>query len=205
MNTTTVFTDIYNNNFWGSTESRSGEGSELKNTLYLRTALPALLSKLEIKSILDIPCGDYKWMQYVDLSNITYIGADIVPELIYNNKLQHAGMDFRVLDITSDSLPQTDVIFCRDCFVHLSYSLIESAITNIIKTDFKYILLTTFIGDRYNIDINTDGNWRPLNFEKPPFSLPKPVEILDERCTEGEGNYTDKSIGVWTLEQFNQR
>jgi len=44
------------------------------------------LQSLQIKTLLDAPCGDGNWINKVDLSGITYIGADIVPEIIETNK-----------------------------------------------------------------------------------------------------------------------
>lgn len=37
-----------------------------------------MLKKYSIKSILDIPCGDFSWMKKIELDGIEYIGADIV-------------------------------------------------------------------------------------------------------------------------------
>ena len=40
--------------------------------------LPELLESLEVKSIVDVPCGDHGWMSTLDLSPYDYIGIDIV-------------------------------------------------------------------------------------------------------------------------------
>jgi hypothetical protein len=84
-----VFTEIYKSNLWGSSESISGTGSVKEQTESLINELDKLLKDMNISSILDIPCGDFNWMQKVDLSNIDYIGADIVEELIENNIKQY--------------------------------------------------------------------------------------------------------------------
>ena len=57
---------------------------------------------MKITSVLDIPCGDFNWMQKVDLSNIEYIGADIVEELIKKNIEIYEGKNnlrFKVLNL----------------------------------------------------------------------------------------------------------
>jgi len=43
------------------------------------------------------------------------------------------------------------------------------------------------------------GDWRPLNFEKPPFCFPAPEVILMEGCMEEGGAYADKALGVWEV------
>jgi hypothetical protein len=92
------FTEIYNNNGWCSPESRSGNGSELKNTIKLRSELPYLFVKYNIKSILDIPCGDFNWMKEVDLTNIEYKGADIVESLINLNNTIEQKLDLGIFN-----------------------------------------------------------------------------------------------------------
>ena len=81
------FTWIYKKKIWSKGESRSGPGSTLKYTENLRKQLPILFQKYSIQKIFDAPCGDFNWMRLVvDKLDVNYLGADIVPELIKNNK-----------------------------------------------------------------------------------------------------------------------
>ena len=77
---------IYNENFWESEESRSGIGSEIENTKEVLKALEHFIKEFKIKSIIDIPCGDYNWMSSMDMRNLKYQGHDIVKQLITDNK-----------------------------------------------------------------------------------------------------------------------
>jgi len=70
-----VFTNIYNTNRWGSSESVSGLGSELKNTEVLVEFLGKLFRELGIQSVLDLPCGDFNWMKQMGLSGRRHRGA----------------------------------------------------------------------------------------------------------------------------------
>jgi len=81
-----IFTGIYLSNGWSGKESKSGTGSDLDQTRIIRQQIPKLFRKLGIKSVLDVPCGDFWWFKEMDLGNIKYIGADIVPELIKSNR-----------------------------------------------------------------------------------------------------------------------
>jgi hypothetical protein len=45
-----------------------------------------------------------------------------------------------------------------------------------------------------NADIQT-GGWRPINLQLPPYNLPKPIKLIDERCPLED--YRDKSLGLW--------
>jgi hypothetical protein len=80
-----VFTDIFCNNNWGDVDSVSGTGSSILQTEHLRKEITNLFNNLKIHTVLDIPCGDFYWMRTLDLSDINYIGADIVKEIIQQN------------------------------------------------------------------------------------------------------------------------
>ncbi len=196
----TVFGSIYLKNRWGSSVSRSGTGSDLGQTSALRAALPKLLSVIDCRVLLDIPCGDFYWMARTELDLDKYIGADIVSSLIEANEREfgRGNRIFTQLDLTSGPLPSADVVLCRDGLVHLAYHDILRALNAIRASGSTYLLTTTFVGRPKNYDILT-GAWRPLNLQLPPFSFPPPLRIVDEQCTEGGGRFADKSLGLWRI------
>ena len=181
-----IFVKYYEINKWGNKESVSGSGSTLLATQYLIPDLELLLKKYNIKSMLDIPCGDFNWMSKVNLSNIHYHGADIVDNLISENQEKYPDHKFSILDITTDDLPKVDLIFCRDCLFHLPNEMIELAINNIKISGSKYLLTTSFPETNVNKNIKV-GQWRPINLEISPFFLNK-IDIICEK------NYKDKSM-----------
>lgn len=195
-----VFADIYKSNTWRGKDSRSGTGSDAHQTRIVVKELPVLFRDFGISTMLDIPCGDFRWMKEVDLSRVDYIGADIVDDLISDNAEQHArrGVSFRKLDLLEDRLPRVDLVFCRDCLVHLSFYDILRALQNVCRSESRFILTTTFTGRSENRDIAT-GQWRVLNLALEPFVLPAPRRIIEEGCTEGGGAYADKSLGLWQI------
>ncbi len=194
------FSHIYRTNLWGSDESVSGSGSAIDQTSAIRARLPLLLRKYGIISMLDLPCGDFGWMREADLSGIDYWGGDIVADLIVNHQREFggAGRRFAVFDLTRDMLPQVDLVFCRDCLVHLSFAHIWDAIRNLKSGGSRWLLTTTFPEHPVNQDID-DGDWRLLNLEKPPFLFPPPAELLNEECKEHDGAFADKSLGLWRI------
>ena len=197
-----VFTQKRRENAWGSSESLSGPGSELEKTKTLIMELPKLFNSKGIKSILDIPCGDFNWMKNVDLSAVDYIGADIVDELTLENLKNYSseGRKFLTLDLITDKLPKVDLIFVRDCFVHLSYKDIMNAINNIKRSGCKYLFTTTFVDYRDNHDIIT-GDWRPINLQDAPFNFPAPEYTLIEDPQSSE-EFRDKAMGLWLIEKL---
>lgn len=195
-----IFTDYARSNKWGDKDSLSGKGSNLDATADLRGLLPRLLRDLGAKSLLDVPCGDFYWMQHVDLSGIEYLGGDIVPDLIEANRRAHAqpGVAFEVIDLIRGPVPTADVIFVRDCLVHLSHDHVRAALTNIARSGGKWLLTTTFPETDFNEDIAT-GQWRPIDLNKPPFSLSLPERLIAEGQAHLKGQGNGKMLGLWQI------
>lgn len=189
-----VFSDIYHTNFWRSEESVSGTGSTLEATSRLQYKLRDFFSREHTQSLLDIPCGDFNWGKLVDWPP-TYIGADIVPEIIEQNRAKYPGRTFYVLDATKDELPEVEVIFCRDMLGHFSNRDVQLAIKNFRASGSKYLLSTTFPQVENSGDIVT-GQWRPINLAQ-YFGLGQPIEIINEGL---DGKFKDKSLGLWRLQ-----
>ena len=195
------FRRIHDTNLWGAPESASGLGSELDATAVLRAELPRLLRKLGVTSLLDAPCGDARWISQADLG-VRYVGIDIVPSLISGLQGRAtAGAikgEYHLADITDDPLPRCDAILCRDVLVHLSFANIARAVGNFQNSGAVWLIATTFPEWQANADCE-DGDWRALNFERPPFDWGPPAELLNENCEEAGGGWRDKSLGVWRL------
>jgi hypothetical protein len=194
------FAYIYETNMWGGEESKSGVGSATCATAQLRPQLLEMLGELQTRTLLDIPCGDFSWISEVADRIPRYVGADIVGHLILKNIRDCSGPNrtFVRLDLTSDELPEADIVLCRDCLVHLSFDNIVKAIANIKRSTARYLAATTFPEHRENLDI-VDGDWRLLNLQIPPFSFPDPIRGISEGCTELDGAYADKTLGLWRI------
>lgn len=167
----------------------------------MRESIPRVLGELGVESVLDAPCGDFTWMREIDLGNISYVGADIVEEVIRKNAISFSrnNRSFVVADIVTDELPKADIVLCRDCFVHLSNKDIVRALRNFRRSGSTYLLTTTFHRAKWNDDLVSGRGWRPVNLNIPPFDFPPPLQLLIEECTELDGEYCDKGLGLWKL------
>lgn len=185
-----LFNLIYSENLWGSEESESGEGSSLDGTLNVRKSLPEIFRAYNVKSIFDAPCGDFSWMsQVVSRSQVTYVGGDIVLDLITKLQVENRlpNVEFLHFDLTRDTPPQVDLMICRDCLFHLSYEHGISVLKNFLDSGISYLLTTTH-------DINADGlqnknirtgGFRFINIFAPPYSLPSNYLLKIDDSAEG--------------------
>lgn len=198
-----IFTEYFKNNTWRGKESVSGPGSDYEQTKFLIPELQILIDSLEIKTMLDAPCGDFNWMKRLDLSRLTYTGADIVEQLIdkNNRRYKQTNISFKTMDIVKDKIPTVDLIMVRDCFVHLTNQDIISALRNIKNSKSKYLLTTNFFWEHMqnNKDIAT-GGWRRLNLTSKPFNFPYPKQIIIEGNIQS--NDRDKTLSLWNVEDI---
>jgi len=198
------FTNVYQKNLFKGKESLSGEGSNMIQTAKIRKEIPLLIKELKIKSLIDAPCGDFFWMREVELPVERYIGVEIVKELVERNQNKFGDKQkiFTELNIIKDVMPMADMILCRDCLVHLSLKQGIQVINNFKRSGSKYLLITTFVNRLSNDDLG-NGFWRTINIEKPPFNFPNPIKIINEKCTEHNAKYSDKSLGLFLLKDIH--
>src|SRR5688572_25514707 len=154
-----TFEKVAAENYWFDAESLSGPGSNLSQTKIIREHIPPLLRKLGIKKMMDAPCGDYYWMKEIknELSQIldSYIGVDIVPQLVETNNANYSDdiFSFREMDITQDHLPGVELIFTRDCLIHLSHRNNFKILKNYKRSKARYLLVSTYTKPRPNMDV----------------------------------------------------
>lgn len=192
-----VFEQIYTRNAWQSSESRSGPGSTLERTEILRRELPPMLARLGVRTLVDAPCGDCNWRQHTAIDLDAYIGVDIVPTLIEENRRRfpHPNWRFELADLVEDDLPRGDAVLCRDALIHLSLADILRALSNIRRSGAKYLLATSHETISANTDVTT-GGWRSVNLMLAPFNLPPPLERIIENPQTG------KILGIWMLAEM---
>ena len=194
------FSSIYRNRIWlnGRADgSLSGLGSELKNTKSIRLHLPELLGSLHTKTLLDVGCGDFNWMNCVSL-NCQYVGVDVAQQVIDQNTQRYgtANRTFLTLDATKDPLPPVDTVLCREVLFHLSFNDIRSLIQNLRANGVSILVATNDIATGFNSDI-VSGDFRLLNLTKPPFRFPMPeFSIPDEGVSPG------RILGAWHLKDL---
>jgi SAM-dependent methyltransferase len=188
-----VFTNIFKRNWWNNNESRSGWGAELNRTVSIRAALPDFAQRHSVRSLLDAPCGDFHWMRHVQWpSGFRYVGADIVRDLIAENRLRYSDVEFMELDVLQDPFPAVDAWLARDLMIHFPDEAVTAALNQFRKSSMRFLLATTYPNARQNNNIKF-GQVRHINLCAAPFGLPPPLEIL----SEDDDPVTGRVIGVW--------
>lgn len=188
----------------------SGMGSSPHATEPLRNLLHNLFNDptKNIKSHLDAPCGDFVWMQLVDVSKIVYLGGDITTVTINENNKCFAkpNVKFIPFDLTCSPIPEVDLMLTRDILFHLTDDVVMQILRRIGQSEVRYWLSTTFL------TLNSDHKFKPVSYEQvkrganstigyrdinlfdEPFCLPKP-ELKVREATPGNPRY----VALWKL------
>lgn len=182
-----TFQFIYKTRRWWSAQYEyapgdffSGSGSyaaELVNPYV--SLVKELVSKKEIKTIVDLGCGDFNVGSKIAPFVSDYIGCDIVPELIERNKNRFSNdkCKFVCLDIVDDELPAADLCLIREVFMHLSNDEVMQVLPKLRQ--YKYVLITETIlrnEEGFNKEI-PHGGYRGVSLEREPFCM-KGTEML---------------------------
>jgi SAM-dependent methyltransferase len=194
-----IFAEIYESHAWDQSGSsapyRSGPGSQAAVTArYEAFVLSYLTRHPEIHAMVDIGCGDFQVASRIleglarQQRRIDYIGCDIAANVIAYNTATHArpGIEFRVLDVTSEPPPTGDIVTVREVLQHLSNAHIAVALENLSRC-FKTAIITESVHTDTkvpNIDIisgyrTRDGYRSGVYVDKPPFGL----RVLEEDLT----------------------
>ena len=114
----------------GLPETPCGRGSTLASTESVREALPELVQKYGIRTVVDAGAGDLNWVQRVNW-DVEYYPFDLIPR---HPKVQQA-------DITRDVLPVCDLILCRHVLNHLQRFDVQQALKH-FRDAGTYLLAT---------------------------------------------------------------
>ncbi len=171
-----LFTKIYDNGGW---IKGSGWGSWPSNTLPYISFINDFLEQHNIKSVVDVGCGDWQFSKFIDWSNIKYNGFDVVDSVIDQNKERHQtpNITFECVDVTTHKLPPADLILVKDVLMHWTPDVIIKFLSNLPEHKFLLVTNTHFDVPRYN-SLKRVGGFQNIDFEKPPYNM-KVEKVLE--------------------------
>jgi 2-polyprenyl-3-methyl-5-hydroxy-6-metoxy-1,4-benzoquinol methylase len=177
MSNAEVFSKIYKEDLW---HGGSGAGSKLENIKEYVDILQKYIDKPEVKTVLDLGCGDWQFSKFLDLSSVSYLGVDVVESVIESNSTSYSASNIKFIsrDITTYEVPKADLIICKDVLQHLCNKDVVNILVKII-TSSKFSLITNDFNpdNTENKDID-NGNYRCLDLTLSPFYL-NVVTILE--------------------------
>ncbi len=151
-----IFDDIYEHNKWNG---GSGPGSNKSNTTEYVSYLNDLIRSLNVKSFLDVGCGDWQLAEQIDFTGIRYKGIDVSKNAVIAAKSKAPeGTDISNQEIHEIS-ESFDFVHIKDVLQHLPLIECDKILGYASKN--KYVLVVNDHCES-NSDINA-GQHRPLN------------------------------------------
>lgn len=182
MDAAEVFSEIYAQKQWGGGKDEnftSGTGSRDAYTGRYCELINAFIQKHKVQTVVDLGCGDFRVGRRIAKPEISYIGVDVVQDLIaYNERTFGADqIGFQCADLTSGVLPDGDLGLLRQVLQHLSNKEILVALEKCAK--YRYVIVTEHLPNGRKIKPNLDKPHGPgirlywnsgVFIDQPPFS-----------------------------------
>lgn len=207
-----AFDRIYNRSLWGAAGSKSGDGSNWKNTRGVTNILLQVIASYGIRRMIDAPCGAMAWQLPLleqlatTVPKFEYFGMDIVRSVVEANRdlsasnlkaVAYTGLQVRFsqANLVEDSLPSGyDLILSRDALQHNLLEDVWSMLYNYGRSDARWLLIGSYPnGSRAcgtpvhattpNRQIRATGGYFCIDVKQPPFSL-RPHTIFPENTED---------------------
>jgi SAM-dependent methyltransferase len=179
-----TFSDIYADGTWTDAipgMPRSGRGALYERSQPVAAVIRELVADGEVRSIVDVGCGDLTWISEVDevtAGAVRYLGIDIVAALIEEHRRLPWGR-FIVGDATAPRFRvDADLVLVKDMMFHLTDEQVALALDNLAASAWRLLILTC--SDTPGNEDREFDRWHfaPLDLTKAPYSL-RPWRTID--------------------------
>ena len=209
-----AFDHIYATNVWGGAgdianhlagkQTLSGGGSWQHVTVSVRQCISKWLVKYEIKSLLDVPCGDVNWQHLIPElggpgSHTVYVGGDISNIALRRARMRTEasvkGFRFKwfdsvtskyTIDPTGPVGPPPDAVMFRDFIQHIAVADGKRAMEKARLDGVQYLLVSTF--PQVGANVVRPGQVAKSfknNVRLAPYNLMNPLED----CVNHDGEF----------------
>jgi hypothetical protein len=204
LSTQQVFSEIYTSGMWGKSADPnqpfySGSGSHDETVVqgYVDSVTAILRNRPSKLNLVDLGCGDFSVGSRIRPFCNDYIACDIVPQLIEFNrqKFEGSGVDFRIVNLVTDPLPQGDVVVIRQVLQHLSNEQIAQVIPKLYNS-FDSLILAEHLPKTEEYTPNLDKPAGPdirtafnsgIVLTQAPFNLKALEETVIHEAEQGNG------------------
>jgi hypothetical protein len=194
-----VLQKIFSN--WYSPTQTAGNltgASSVPGTQRLRDNIIELFERYNISSIFDAGCNDCNWMKIVS-QYVQYQGGDISLAMVADAWRHHPELDIVLHDVTTDPIPDVDLLFVRDVAIHLNNHDRGQLWLNWYRGNVPWILIThqTYVDQNTDVEYSTENfPFSAVNWQLPPWNFPAP---LDQVIDPGSN-----PMSLWHRDQFKE-
>lgn len=199
-----AFSDVYASKAWGDdgTDFYSGPGTieEAVTRPYQDFLAGEFAAMKKPPRVLDLGCGDFKIGAQIAPLAASYTGVDVVAALVQRNTAQFGSDSIRFLcaEISTDPLPEADVVLVREVMQHMSNAQIGRLLARL--GDFPIAYVTNVEPEKSAVAVknrdlvpgpDTRGVFGSALFlDEPPFSFAARMVLEVPTGQTGHGKMT---------------
>jgi SAM-dependent methyltransferase len=192
-----TFERIYARKHWGEAapEFDSGSGSADTVTQAYVQMVRDFIARHDVRSVVDLGCGDFRVGRQLATDSVDYTGVDIVRPLVDRNRRRFGGpkVRFEHRNLIEDrDLPRADLALLRQVLQHLSNDEILRVLENCQR--YPYLIVTEHLPTDASAIPNLDKPHGPdirlydgsgVFLDRPPFSR-RTHTLLETRLEPGQ-------------------
>lgn len=172
--------------------------SSILGTTELRDKIVELFARHNISSIFDAGCNDCNWIKTIG-QYVQYQGGDISLAMVADAWSRHPDLDIILHDVTTDPIPNVDLLFVRDVTIHLNNQDRRRLWDNWYRSNVPWILIThnTLVDQNIDFDYSIEKfPFSAVNWQITPWNFPAPLEqVIDNNSN---------NMSLWHRSQFEE-
>jgi SAM-dependent methyltransferase len=167
MNRREAFDNIYLKNVWGY---KSGPGSDPDFAKRWIDVVNSFLAQEDIKTVIDIGCGDWRIAKNFNLQGKDYTGVEI-STVIFNETVLNSAENIKFIndDFETLDIHDADLIIIKDVLQHLTIESINNIVNKIMNKS-RYALFCDDMSDDNNKE-DVYGGYRHIDLCSEPFNF----------------------------------
>ena len=192
-----LFSNFYN--ALDTSRDNSTGASSIDGTRKIRDELLILFKKHNIKKMFDAGCNNCEWIRTFHFPEFEYQGGDISLSMVSQAWTRSPHLNVILHDITTDPIPEVDVLFVRDVTLHLNNQDRQLVIKNWFDSAVPWLLITQSPYISQNTDVTYNNNFpaSEINWCIAPWNFPEPVNQIFE-FESGQG----RCLALWHRDQI---
>lgn len=156
---------------WGC---HSGGGSEPYWNIDYRAFLERFIRMNNIRSIVDIGCGDWQFSRFINFDEVSYRGFDVVDSVVQRNRAlyQSETVTFHKMPVDLAEVPQADLLVMKDVLQHLPDAEIMRYKAGLFDRYPRCLLSNSY--RKHETPLNVDvgyGGFRCLDLNAAPYQF----------------------------------
>ena len=175
-----IFSDIYRRKLWGDGSGGGGRPEVAKPWAEL---VSRIIREENVKTVLDIGCGDGWAASHIDLNGAQYIGMDVALEMVEFCRANHPWGLFAWGNAVAALSAPADLVLLKEVTQHLGDSDADTLLARLYY--YPLVLHSSCITGPADAPMIT-GGYRPVILSESPWSL-KTERLLE--WTVGDSSY----------------